>query len=82
MLNKVQFDSVVVTSYEIWTNEDPYISHLKAWCYPTYKKRTLSDKQEVKYDKCLFVGYLKESIGYEFYNTLKQGCLLQSIQSS
>ena len=72
MLNKVQSKSVVVTSYEIWTNEDPYLSHLKVWGYPAYKKRTLLDKLEVNYDKCLFVGYPKESIGYEFYNTLKQ----------
>ena len=31
------------------------------------------DKVEAKSDKCLFVGYLKESIGYQFHNTLEQG---------
>ena len=29
------------------------------------------DKVEAKSDKCLFVGYLKESIGYQFHNTLE-----------
>ena len=64
MLNKVQSKSVEVTSYEIWTNKDPYLSHLKIWGYLTYKKRNLSNKLETKSDKCLFVGYPKEKIGY------------------
>ena len=32
----------------------------------------MSDKLEVKSDKCLFVGYPKETIGYQFYNNLEQ----------
>ena len=32
----------------------------------------MSDKLEAKSDKCLFVGYPKETIGYQFYNTLEQ----------
>ena len=32
----------------------------------------MSYKLEAKFDKCLFIGYSKESIGYEFYNILKQ----------
>ena len=72
MLNKVQSKSIKIASYEIWTNEDPYLSHLKVWGYLAYKKQTLSDKLEAKSDKCLFVGYVKEYIGYGFYNTLKQ----------
>ena len=32
----------------------------------------MSDKLEVKSDKCLFVGYPKETIGYQFYNTLEK----------
>ena len=60
MLNKVQFKSVVVTSYGIWINKDPYFSHLKIWGYSTYKKRSLSDKLDAKSDKCPFVEYPKE----------------------
>ena len=32
----------------------------------------ISDKLEAKSDKCLFVRYHKETIGYQFYNTLEQ----------
>ena len=30
------------------------------------------DKHEAKSDKCLFIGYPKETIGYQFYNILEQ----------
>ena len=45
---------------------------MKVWGCPAYVKRTISNKLEVKYDKCLFVGYPKETMGYQFYNTLEQ----------
>ena len=32
----------------------------------------MSDNLEAKSNKCLFVGYPKETIGYQFYNTLEQ----------
>ena len=35
-------------------------------------KQTISNKLEAKFDKCLFVGYPKEMIGYQFCNTLEQ----------
>ena len=34
------------------------------------------NKLEAKSDKCLFVGYPKETIGYQFYNTLEQKLFL------
>ena len=45
---------------------------MKVWDYPAYVKRMVSNKLEVKFNKCLFVGYPKEMIGYQFYNTLEQ----------
>ena len=45
---------------------------MKVWGCPSYVKRTISDKLEARYDKCLFVGYLKETRGYQLYNTLEQ----------
>ena len=36
----------------------------------------MSDKLEAKSDKCLFVGYPKETMGYQFYNTLEQRLLV------
>ena len=32
----------------------------------------MSNKLEAKFNKCLFVGYLKETVGYQFYNSLEQ----------
>ena len=45
---------------------------MKVWGCPTYVKQIVSDKLEAKSDKFLFVGHRKETIGYQFYNTLKQ----------
>ena len=45
---------------------------MKVWGCPAYVKRTISDKLEVRSNKCLFVGYPKETRGYQFYNTLEQ----------
>ena len=72
ILNRVPSNSFEVTPYEIWTNKKPYISHMKVWGTLAYVKRMVSDKLEAKFDKCLFVGYPKEMIGYQFYNTLEQ----------
>ena len=79
MLNKVQSNSVVVTPYGIWTNKDPYISHLKIWGYQVYKKRSLSDKLEVKSDRCLFTGYPKEILDIISTKLWNKRCLFQSI---
>ena len=64
--------SVDVTPYEIWCNKKPILSHMKVWGCPTYVKRIVSDKLDDKSDKCLFVGYSKETRGYYFYHTLEQ----------
>ena len=45
---------------------------MKIWGSPAYVKRMISDKLEAKSDKCLFLGYPKEIMGYQFYNTLEQ----------
>ena len=72
ILNRVSSKSVEVTPYEIWTNKKPYLSHIKVWGCLAYVKQTVLDKLEAKSDKRLFVGYPKETIGYQFYNTLEQ----------
>ena len=72
ILNRVPIKSVEITPYEIWTNKKPYLSHMKVWGSLAYAKRTVLDKLEAKSDKCLFIGYLKETIGYQFYNNLEQ----------
>ena len=82
ILNRVPSKLVEVTPYEMCTNKKPYLSHMKIWGCPAYVKRTMSNKLEAKSDKCLFVGYPKEMIGYQFYNTLEKRFFVQSMLSS
>ena len=42
----------------------------KIWGCEAYVKRQVSNKLEPKSDKCLFVGYPKETKGYYFYNPI------------
>ena len=72
ILNRVSSKSIEVIPYEIWTNKKPYHSHMKLWGSLDYVKRTMSNKMEAKSDRCLFVGYPKETNGYQFYNSLEQ----------
>ena len=67
ILNNVPSKSVDKTPYEIWTGRKPTLSHLRVWGCPAYVKRLQSDKLGPKSDRCLFVGYPKESKGYYFY---------------
>ena len=71
-LNRVPSKSVDTTPYEIWSKKKPSLSHMKVWGCPAYVKRTVSDKLDAKFDKFLFVGYPKETMGYYFYNPLEQ----------
>ena len=82
MLNKVQSKLVTVTSYDIWINKEPYLSHLKVWGYATYKKRLLLDKLEAKYDKCLFIGILRRQLDIGSTTLWNKFFLFKSIQSS
>ena len=43
------------------------MSFLKIWGYEAYVKRQASDKLASKSNKCLFMGYLKETKGCYFY---------------
>ena len=67
-LNRVPSKSVVKTPYEMWTGKCPSLSFLKIWGCEVYVKRLISDKLTPKSDKCFFVGYPKETLGYYVYN--------------
>ena len=67
-LNRVPSKSVDRTPYEILTGKTPILSFLKIWGCEVFVKRLQSDKLAPKSDKCIFVGYLKETLGYYFYN--------------
>ena len=67
-LNRVPSKSVVKTPYEMWTGKNPSLSFLKIWGCDAFVKRLQSDKLTPKSDKCIFVGYPRETLGYYFYN--------------
>ena len=52
----------------MWTGKTPSLSFLKIWGCEVFDKRFQSDKITPKSDKCIFVGYPKETLGYYFYN--------------
>jgi hypothetical protein len=65
-LNRVLTNSVERTL--IWTRKHPGLSFLKVWGCEAYVKHLMSDKLTSKSDKCFFVGYIRETKGYYFYN--------------
>jgi hypothetical protein len=67
-LNRVPSKSVDKTPYEIWTGKRHSLSFLKIWGCEAFVKRLQSDKLAPKSDKCIFVGYPRETLGYYFYN--------------
>ena len=67
-LNRAPSKSVETTLYELWFGKKPKLSFLKVWGCDTYVKRLHLDKLEPKSEKCIFIGYLKETIGYTFYH--------------
>jgi hypothetical protein len=67
-LNRISTKFVEKTPYEIWTEKHSGLSFLKVWGCEAYVKYLMLDKLTPKSDKCLFVGYPRETKGYYFYN--------------
>ncbi|GJU82972.1 retrotransposon protein, putative, ty1-copia subclass [Tanacetum coccineum] len=70
ILNMVPTKKVDKTPYKVWHGQAPKLSYLKVWgCEALVKHDTLTkpNKLEPRSIKCIFVGYLKETIGYSFY---------------
>ncbi|WJX67634.1 hypothetical protein P8452_52084 [Trifolium repens] len=66
--NRTLLDMVEKTPYEIWSGKKPHLSFMNVWGCEVYVKRQITTKLEPKSEKCLFVGYPKETRGYYFYN--------------
>ena len=52
----------------MWTNKKPSLSFIKISGGEAFVKRLQSDKLTTKSDKCIFVGYARETLDYYFYN--------------
>ena len=66
-LKRAPSKSVEMTPYELWFGKKPKLSFLKVWDCDAYVKKFLHDKLEPKSEKCVFIGYPKETIEYIFY---------------
>ena len=66
-LNRAPSKSVEMTPYELWFGKKPKMSFLKVWGCDAYVKKLQPEKFEPKSEKCVFIGYPKETIGYTFY---------------
>ena len=67
-LNRAPSKSVETTPYELWFGKKPKFSFLKLWGCDAYVKKFQLDKLEPKSEKCVFIEYPKETIGYTFYH--------------
>ena len=67
-LNRLPSKSVEMTSYELWFGKKPKLSFLKVWGCDAYVKKFHPDKLKPKSEKCVFIGYPKETVGYTFYH--------------
>ena len=51
----------------VW-QETKVVIFLKVWGCDAYAKKLQPDKLEPKSEKCVFIGYPKETVGYTFYH--------------
>jgi len=65
-LNRAPSKSVAATPYELWFGKKPKLSFLKVWGCNAYMKKFHPDELKLKSEKCVFIGYLEETIGYTF----------------
>ena len=68
MLIRAPYKSVETTPYELWFSKKPKLSFLKVWGCDAYVKKFQPDKLKPKSNKCVFIGYPKETVGYTFYH--------------
>ena len=68
MLNRAPSKSVETTPYELWFGKKPKLSFLKVWGCDAYVEKFHPDKLEPKSEKCVFIKYPKEIVGYTFYH--------------
>src|SRR4051794_6263668 len=66
-LNRAPSKSVEITPYELCFGKKPKLSFLKVWGCDAYVKKLQPEKLEPKVEKCVFIGYPKETVGYTFY---------------
>ena len=65
-LNKAPSKYFETTLYELWIGKKRKLSFLKVWGCDACVKKLQFDKLKPKSEKCVFIGYPKETVGYTF----------------
>ncbi|KAL0405828.1 UNVERIFIED_CONTAM: hypothetical protein Slati_3896700 [Sesamum latifolium] len=60
------------TPYEIWHGKPASYMYLRVWGSPAYVKRLVGNKLDSRSNLCRFIGYMKETAGYYFYDPAEQ----------
>jgi hypothetical protein len=68
ILNRASSKSVETTPYELWHGKKPTLLFLRVWSCDAYVKKLQPDKLKSNLEKCIFVGYPRETLGYTFYH--------------
>ena len=72
ILNRVSSKFVSSTPYEIWRGKKPNLKYLKIQGHLEYVKKKFGHKLDARSDRCLFIRYPRDSIGYLFYHPTEQ----------
>ena len=72
LLNKVPTKSTPKMPIELWRGFKSSLKHIRICGCPTYVLKGKMTKLELRSELYLIVGYLKETKGYDFYNTEEQ----------
>ncbi|KAL2249860.1 UNVERIFIED_CONTAM: hypothetical protein Sindi_2459700 [Sesamum indicum] len=66
LLNMMLLKTVPQMPYEIWYDKPAFYKYLRVWGSPAYVKKLLGDKLDSRSSVCIFIGSLKETVGYYF----------------
>ncbi|KAL0329164.1 UNVERIFIED_CONTAM: hypothetical protein Sradi_4903100 [Sesamum radiatum] len=72
LLNMAPSKTIPQTPYEIWHGKPASYKYLRVWGSPVCVKRLVEDKLNSRSSLCRLIGYLKETVGYYFYDPSEQ----------
>ena len=72
ILNLVPCKYVPKTPREMWIGRKPYLQHLRIWGCLAYVLKGKISKLKTRSEVCYFIGYLKGTFGWYFYNPREQ----------
>ena len=78
LLNLVPSKVISTTPKELWTRRKPSLGHVRIWGSPAHVLKRDPSKLETRSEVCLFVGYLRGTKGYLFYDPKEQRVLVST----